>query len=333
VTAPRRLFRQAARFAAAAMSVLLAACGSDAPTGPPGVTDPAQAIFVTSDIPNFWAAFDAGGATGSATPFQRQYLDRASPGLADFRRARNVTAASLVQMVRAFPRYFADIRPFTLRLATDESLQSRMRDGYRRMKGLYPAAVFPPVTFFIGRFSTGGTTSGNGMLIGLEFFASGPNTPLDELGQFQRDNVRPLDSLPIIIAHEHVHVLQTRANGIMNRPAKTLLEQALLEGGADFVGELVSGGNINARLREYGVPRESALWAEFRLAMSGTDVSQWLYNQGSTSTTRPGDLGYFIGYRIVQAYYNRTSDKTAALRAIIEIRDANQFLTQSGYAP
>ena len=314
-------------------SVALAAC-SDPSTGPSGgVTDPAQAVFVTSDIPNFWAAFDAGGSTGAAAPFQSHYLNRASPGLRDFSRARNVTATNIAQMVGTVPRYLADIRPFTLRLATDVSLQSRMRDGYRRMKDLYPAAVFPPVTFFVGRFSTGGTTSGNGMLIGIEFYSLGPNTPLDELNQFQRDNVRPLDSLPVIVAHEHVHVLQVQANGIMSRANKTLLEQSLLEGAADFIGELVSAGNVNARLRAYAIPRETALWADFRAAMNGTDVSQWLYNQGDATSARPGDLGYFIGYRIVESYYNRTTNKTAAIRAIIEIRNANQFLTQSGYAP
>ena len=114
---------------------------------------------------------------------------------------------------------------------------------------------------------------------------------------------------------------------------KNLLEQALQEGSADFIGQLVSGGNINARLRDYAIPRESALWTEFKAAMHGTDVSQWLYNQGSASSTRPGDLGYFVGYRIAESYYNRTSDKQAAVRAIIEARDADQFLAQSGYAP
>ena len=157
MTATRRMLAQAVHAAMIVMTAgLLAACSSDALTGPSGVTDPAQAVFVTSDIPNFWAAFDAGGSTGSATPVQRQYLDRASPGLTDFRRARNVTAASLAQMVRAFPRYFADIRPFTLRLANDVTLQSRMRDGYRRMKELYPPAVCAPGAGVMGRVSPGG---------------------------------------------------------------------------------------------------------------------------------------------------------------------------------
>jgi len=315
---------------------LLAACGSDKPTGPAAsgdITDPEKAVFITTDIEHFWKAYDTGGVDGASAPFQTEYLNRASPGLKDFIASRNVTATSLVAMVRAYPRYFADIRASTLRLATDGGVKGRIRDGYRKIKDMYAPAVFPPVTFLIGRFSTGGTTSSSGMLVGLEFYAVGPTTPLDELAKFQRDNVRPLDSLPVIVAHEHAHILQGRAGGIATKPNKTLLDQVLMEGGADFVAYLVTGGNINARLRDYAIPREAALWAEFKAAMHGTDISQWLYNQGSATADRPGDLGYFIGYRIAESYYSKTADKALALRAIIEISNSDLFVTQSGYAP
>ena len=63
-----------------------------------------------------------------------------------------------------------------------------------------------------------------------------------------------------------------------------------------------------------------------------TDVTRWLYNRGATAD-RPGDLGYFIGYRIAEAYYARTSDKRLALKAIIEVSNAAEFLGQSGYNP
>jgi hypothetical protein len=68
-----------------------------------------------------------------------------------------------------------------------------------------------------------------------------------------------------------------------------------MEGSADFVSFLITGGNINARLRSYAIPREHDLWTEFKAAMHGTDVRRWLYNQGSATADRPGDLGYFIG--------------------------------------
>jgi len=316
------------------LPVVLGACGSDGTTEPAnGTADPAKAVFVTSDIEHFWKAYDQGGASGLTAPFQSEYLDKASPGLTDFIASRSVTAASLASMVRSFPRYFADIRGSTLRLTTDGQVQGRIRDGYRKIRDMYASAVFPPVTFLIGRFSTGGTTSSNGMLIGLEFYGISASTPLDELPQFQRDNVRPLDSLPVIVAHEHTHILQGRAGGIATHRNKTLLEQALMEGSADFVAYLVTGGNINARLRDYALTREHALWSEFQIAMHGTDVTRWLYNQGSTTADRPGDLGYFIGYRIAESYYARTSDKRLALKGIIEVSNADEFLTQSGYDP
>jgi len=317
-----------------AIALVAAACSSDKPTAPSSdISDPERAVFVTSDIPHFWKAYDNGGVDGAATPFQTDYLNQASPGLKDFIQARSLTAASLVSMIKTYPRYFAAIRASTLSLANDAQVQGRIRANYRKIKDLYPPSVFPPVTFLIGRFSTGGTTSNSGMLVGLEFFSIDASTPLDELRQFQRDNVRPLDSLPVIVAHEHTHILQGRSGGIATHQNKTLLEQSLMEGSADFVGYLVTGGNINGRLRDYALPREHALWTEFQVAMRGTDVTRWLYNQGSATADRPGDLGYFIGYRIAEAYYARTSDKRLALKAIIEVSNAAEFLAQSGYNP
>jgi hypothetical protein len=314
--------------------VLAAACGGDGPTAPTGVDTPDGAQFVTADLANFWAAYDVGGKDGSATAFQQGYLDKASPGLKDFIGARNLTAASLAQMVRAYPRYFADIRANNLQLASDPATLRRVRDGYVRMEALYPEAVFPPVTFLVGRFSTGGTVSTSGMLIGTEFFSRGPATPVDELGRFQRDNVQSLDGLPLIIAHEHVHILQRRA-AVRSSPSATLLEQSLIEGIADFAGERASGGNPNERIKQWALPREAAIWKDFQVDMRGTNVSRWLYNQGSSTATAdwPGDLGYFVGYRIAEAFYARAADKRAALKEIIEMRDAEDLLRRSGYTP
>jgi hypothetical protein len=47
---------------------------------------------------------------------------------------------------------------------------------------------------------------------------------------------------------------------------------------------------------------------------------------------RPKDLGYYMGYRIAQAYYDSASDKREAIRDILAIRDAHEFLKKSGYA-
>jgi hypothetical protein len=50
---------------------------------------------------------------------------------------------------------------------------------------------------------------------------------------------------------------------------------------------------------------------------------------------RPSDLGYFIGYRIAQAYYNRVADKLRAVRDIITGGEGRvrQLLETSAYDP
>ena len=59
----------------------------------------------------------------------------------------------------------------------------------------------------------------------------------------------------------------------------------------------------------------------------------WLYN---TDMARPAgrapDLGYYIGYQISKAYYDRAPDKRRAVHEILHIADCRQFLRQSGYA-
>jgi hypothetical protein len=310
-------------------AILVAGCG-DSPTGPRLAATPETALLVTSDIVNFWEAYDAGGKDGSATAFQRDYLDRGSAGLRDFIRLRGLTGSVLASNVRRYPRYFTDVRPNTLRIAEDPALEGRLRAGYRKVLDLYPDAVFPPVFFLIGNFGTGGTVGRSGILVGAEFFALDGNTPTDELGPFKRATVRASDSLPYIVAHEHVHVLQNRRSPLMGKGFWTLLEASLLEGSADFIGELASGGNSNSHIHPYGLANEKALWQEFEAQMMGSDRSDWLGNQGS-STGRPGDLGYFIGYRIAQAYYERAADKRAAVREIIEVGNAVALLQASGY--
>ena len=130
--------------------------------------------------------------------------------------------------------------------------------------------------------------------------------------------------MPQIVAYELIHYQQIGTG-------KTLLAQCIHEGSADFVGELISGGQINTRLRVYGDAHESELWSKFSNAMDKDDASHWLY-QGDKSKDRPADLGYYIGYRISQAYYEHSTDKKKAIHDILTAHDFPAFLQESHYA-
>ncbi len=282
---------------------------------------PDSARIVTEDIGRFWEAFDAASPAIDAAAFQRHYLDAGSAGVADFTPYRIIDAGHLAETIRSNAAYYASIRSSTERIL---EMEPAIRASFYALAYLYPEAVFPDVYFVIGALNSGGTASSRGLIIGAEMFGRTEETPLHELKDRLIAVLKPVESVPWIVAHELVHFQQTY-------PVTTLLERALMEGSADFIAERIAGRQVNESLQAYAMPREEALWLEFRERMDGEDFTGWLYG-GVENSDRPADLGYWIGYRICQAYYDRAADKRQAVREIIELKDAKAFLEASGYA-
>ena len=51
--------------------------------------------------------------------------------------------------------------------------------------------------------------------------------------------------------------------------------------------------------------------------MSQEDTKDWLYGNLSDKDDRPTDLGYWMGYKITEAYFNKQEDKHKAIHNII----------------
>ena len=308
--------------------------------------DPDKATFVTSDIQNFWRAFDlASKETDKAKRvaiYQTEYLDKGSTGLQDFLRMRIGSAKALAETVDALPRFYASIRQNTLRVA---EMEKKIRRSFRKFKELYPDAVFPDIYFVIGTASTGGTASRNGLIIGTELYGTTAQTPRDEFPavfrNFLKDvkddrevrtlvakaldtALKSIDSLPTIAAHESCHFNQNYP------PQSTVLEKSIQEGSCDLIAELTAGDVINPSLKAYGNQHEEKLWRDFEAQMQGKDLSLWMYN-GFKIKDRPGDLGYFMGYKITKEYYRNSRDKKSAIREILNIKDFGAFFEKSGY--
>lgn len=47
--------------------------------------------------------------------------------------------------------------------------------------------------------------------------------------------------------------------------------------------------------------------------------------------SRPKDLGYWMGYKITKAYYDKMENKERAIDDILNITDFGEFLQKSGY--
>ena len=292
--------------------------------------DPETVKFVTSDIGNFWRAYDlAAKETDKAKRiaiFQSEYLDKGSPGLKDFLRLRIKSAENLVNAIDKMPKYYESIRPQTLQV---QRMEKRMRTAFRKFKSIYPESVFPDVYFLIGVTSSGGTTGPSGLLIGTEMYGKTEKSPMDELSPWLRMVLSTVDNVPAIVAHESCHYNQ-RYN--MAQDQRNLLGKALQEGACDTIGELISGRTINEHLKVYGRTREAEIWRDFEADMYKPDFSGWIYN-ATTAKDKPADLGYYVGYLITRAYYQKAKDKRQAVHDILNIQDGRAFYEASGVRP
>ena len=315
------------RTIALTICILFISTVSIAQSGPQLNHDPATVKFVTSDIGNFWRAYDlAAKETDKAKRiaiFQTEYLDKGSPGLKDFLRLRIKSAENLVNTIDRMPKYYASIRPQTLQV---QRMEKRMRAAFAKFKSIYPAAVFPDVYFLIGVTNSGGTTGPSGLLIGTEMYGKTAKTPTDELNDWLRVVLSSVDNVPAIVAHESCHYNQ-HYNSAPNQ--RHLLGKSLQEGACDMIGELISGRNINEHLKVYGRTHDAEIWRDFEADMYKPDISNWVYNAG-TAKDRPADLGYYVGYLITRAYYQNAKNKRQAVYDILNIQDARAFYEASG---
>ena len=279
--------------------------------------------LVTTDVDRFWAAYAAAlrDTAHADRIFQVQYIDRGSPGQHDyFRRKYQGNARRFARQVLQRPHYYASARQ-TMQSAADQ--KPRILAAFRQLQQLYPPVRFQPVYFLVGGFA-GSTAQPVGLLLQVDGF-TGPGVETAELSLVQRNRSGPVTLLPALIIHEMIHNTQQPMDG-------TLLSGVIREGMADFVAELVTGqpGTI-ARLHVYGNAHERELWQAFRPVMLGESPDHWLVNSKEETPDKPADLGYYVGYKICQAYYEKAPNKKQAVADMLTTKDFQALLAQSGY--
>lgn len=274
--------------------------------------DPEASQLITSDIDLFIRALDLieEGADVRQT-LRNEYIRKGSRGLRQYY-WQNIRSIDRFAYIFERRRTAYD-RIRSVRDALQEQ-RDDMRTAFRKLKQLYPDAVFPPVYFFVGSYVSAGGISGSGLLISVEMFSA--NT----------DMYTPL------VSHELIHFQQTSPRPPRGR-SRLLLEQAIREGSADYLGELISGRHINGRAHRYGDQHASELWPQFLDDRNLRRWGPWLFGGREVSRRGwPNDLGYYMGYKISEGLIEREGLTSANLRRLLRITDANALLARSGVA-
>lgn len=257
--------------------------------------DPLDAKFITEDLNRFWNAFDKVG-TQIENPFEA-YIENGTTGLKDFIPYRIKSANDLLEQVENEKANYEKVRNFTIH--RDEILPY-----YYALKHWYPYSKFPPVYFVMGRFNSGGTASDNGLIIGVEMLSE-------------------LKDVSFLIIHECIHFQQNRLNR-----STTLLEQSIIEGSADFIAHLVTGKLEHKKMYDFCEKNKDILLNDFAKVMNEKDYGEWLYS--TTTTDRPKDIGYWVGYKISEAIFEKADDKKLAINRILNNTDYQSLLKESG---
>ncbi|WP_343640392.1 Ig-like domain-containing protein [Chryseobacterium sp.] len=268
----------------------------------------------TSDIDNFWVAYDSIQKTndysGKLDLIKRLYTDKATKGLKAFMDARDYNDSVYVKVIEKYPKFWNSVRPNTLIIKTKTK---ELEAGVVRLKQLYPELKDAEMYFTIGALNSGGTVSGNMVLVGAEL-ASG--TEATEVSEFKDEWLKGVfanqspDNIVSLNIHEYIH---TQQSGNQNR----VLNQAIKEGSCDLIAELVMNEPLKRKYISYGMAYEAEIKAQFKKEMFSGNLPNWFYN--GRQKGEGADLGYYVGYEISKMYYQNAKDKKQAIKDIIEL--------------
>lgn len=302
-----------------------------------GHTQTDDKIVVTTDIDNFWEAYDAISAAGdSARQYQLLedlFLERGSPGLHALMERRGYTAASYIDAINNYPRFWTSVRDNTLR--ANEYARS-IEEGVEQLRSVYPGLSPARVYFTVGALMTGGTTLDSLVLIGSEIAMADSTVITDELPDRLGQNLRahfdtnPIEDVALLNVHEYVHTQQDHFGS-------NLLSVSLQEGVAEFVSVLATGQPSTAPAVAFGEANEERVRDRFATEMFSPNWNDWLYNNFENEFG-VRDLGYYVGYAIAKSYYDQADDEQEAVKRLIELDYQNQeavelLVQESGYFP
>lgn len=286
--------------------------------------DPTQ-VLNFEDAQRFFDAFDKAGNSPEGQKsaiYSAHYFAKASPAMIDYVSMKIDSIDAFTNHVESNRPYYAGLRQSLEQL---QELAPSAISAMTRLKDSAGADGLPKVHFIVGRHTSAGTASSNGLLLGLDFIAA-DKTHTTNLPAWTAPFIStPNDSLWVIL-HEYVHFLQITAQ-------RTVLGNALVEGSADFLANLVYGKrSVPMPYTVFGDANRQQVIDRFLVEKDETDFSNWTGNNGTEyGDDWVADLGYYIGEQIARGFYENIPDKQAAISALLELKDPEEILRISGF--
>ena len=277
--------------------------------------------FVSTDIDNFWNAYDKiiteKDTTKQYSFLKELYIDKATPGLKSLIEVRNYTSKNFIDAINKYPKFWNSIRPNTLSV---KEVYPEIEADIKKLKEAYPDLKPSTIYFSIGAFRTNGTIQNDRILIGSELSLADEKTFINELPEWRQPfykEYEPRKNITLLCTHEYVHTQQKEL-------VENLLSMCLYEGIAEFISCKVTGKKSSSPAIEFGKNNQEKVINQFiaDLYIISNNYN-WLWGENKNSL-KIRDLGYYIGYEISERYYNTSKDKTKAIKTLVELDYHNE---------
>lgn len=277
--------------------------------------------FVSTDIDNFWNAYDKiiteKDTTKQYSFLKELYIDKATPGLKSLIEVRNYTSKNFIDAINKYPKFWNSIRPNTLSV---KEVYPEIEADIKKLKEAYPDLKPSTIYFSIGAFRTNGTIQNDRILIGSELSLADEKTFINELPEWRQPfykEYEPRKNIALLCTHEYVHTQQKEL-------VENLLSMCLYEGIAEFISCKVTGKKSSSPAIEFGKNNQEKVINQFiaDLYIISNNYN-WLWGENKNSL-KIRDLGYYIGYEISERYYNTSKDKTKAIKTLVELDYHNE---------
>jgi hypothetical protein len=278
-------------------------------------TAPQNAEVIFADLGNFVEAYrELDSNPDTLAVLQKMYFDRGSEGLKEFISRHQLTPQLLRDAITANPDRYALLPDF---LSNISDLQTRYQELMTDFGAVLPNAMYPPTYLLVG--------ANRGI---------GQASPLGQLITITRVSDKP-EKLNKLIVHELSHFQQVMAMGVQKYTGlysapDNMLGICLREGGAEFVTSMVLGDITQAAALNYIEKDEAHLKEQFLEDLKTQNPDFWLW-ASLEQEVYPKLLGYAMGYKICESYYNIADDKNGALQEILRMDNDHAFLAASSY--
>lgn len=229
---------------------------------------------------------------------------------------------SVVYQFWKYPLFLASIKLWSQQLYT---LKDSILYFCNKAQQLYKGKKLNDIYFMISSWNQGGTVVPSGLSIGIQYFCGYDSLNVSEIEKIRASNISARDKLIPVIIHEQIHQWRKYNN------TQYVYEACMREGNCDFVAYLVTGQYVavNKRWTYFESIRDSIKqvfkneYAEKRNANDWVSIESKKFNFGAA--------GYYVGFKICEAFYNKAKNKKKAIRQIIEMNNPEYILNASNF--